>query len=99
MYENLRVLQTFGRHHIDPLLNELLDKIEPIDQSLDFIDDVLSDNSDGYIRHSISATSISSLNSSNCNESLSTNSSYGSTTNILGINSTDKQIMYLNNEW
>lgn len=100
MYENLQFMQSFGKRHIDPLLSELLDNIEPMEQSIDLIDDVLSDHSDGFIRHSMSASSISSINSSNCNESLSASSSYGSTTNMLCMNTTDRQIdMYIHNNW
>lgn len=94
MYENLRLSQIFDQQHIDPLLNELLNNNEPIEQSVDLIDDFLSDNSDGYICHSISASSISSMNS--CNESLSTNSSYDSIN--INISNNKQKDIYLNDK-
>jgi hypothetical protein len=70
MYENLQFMQSFGKQHIDPLLSELLDNIEPMQGNSINVDDVLSDyasdhNSEsGYLRHSQSASSVSSLASS-----------------------------------
>ncbi|KAI1718577.1 zinc finger, c4 type (two domains) domain-containing protein [Ditylenchus destructor] len=76
MYENLQFIQSFGKQHIDPLLGELLDNIEPM-QDLNGVslDDVLSlsDQSDSYMKHSQSASSISSMTSHE-----STTSSYDS---------------------
>lgn len=72
MYENLQFIQSFGKQHVDPLLGELLDNIEPMhDLNGVNLDDVLSlssgDNNhsgdDGmcdFVR-SHSASSISSL--------------------------------------
>jgi hypothetical protein len=70
MYENLQFMQSFGKQHIDPLLSELLDNIEPMQGNSINVDDVLSDyasdhNSEsGYLRHSQSASSVSSMASS-----------------------------------
>lgn len=63
MYENLQFIESFGKQQIDPLLRELLDNIEPMDDlnGMHF-DDVISISSD-EMRHSQSASSISSLNS------------------------------------
>lgn len=74
MYENLQFMQSFGKQHIDPLLCELLDNIEPMSDGMNGLDDVLSisDNSETFMRHSQSASSISSMTSHE-----STNSSSG----------------------
>uniref|UniRef100_A0A915EKN0 NR LBD domain-containing protein n=1 Tax=Ditylenchus dipsaci TaxID=166011 RepID=A0A915EKN0_9BILA len=89
MYENLQFIQSFGKQHIDPLLGELLDNIEPMtDLNGVTLDDVLSlsDHSEANsMRHSQSASSIPSMTSpESCgSSSLESNHSLASSNSYL----------------
>jgi hypothetical protein len=66
IYENLQFAQTFGKQQVDALLGELLDNNEPVNDVNGLnVEEVLSmaDNSEQFIRHSQSSSSICSLNS------------------------------------
>jgi len=64
--ENLQFVQSFGNQKVDPLLAELLDDTEPMNEINGMnVEEVLSmvDHTDQFIRHSQSSSSISSMNS------------------------------------
>jgi hypothetical protein len=62
MYENLQFVQSFGKQNVDPLLSELLDNLEPVDDhGAVNVDDLLNGPSTSSLSHSLSSSSISSL--------------------------------------
>ncbi|KAI6219751.1 Zinc finger, C4 type [Aphelenchoides besseyi] len=67
MYENLQFMQSFSQRQVDPLLAELLDNLEPIQEGALNPEDMLSmfdnDNSN-RIKNSESTSSLSSMGSS-----------------------------------
>lgn len=62
MYENLQFLQSFSQRKVDPLLVELIDNLEPIQDNGANVDDILSVAGSG-LRSSQSNSSLSSMGS------------------------------------
>uniref|UniRef100_A0AC34QXZ7 Uncharacterized protein n=1 Tax=Panagrolaimus sp. JU765 TaxID=591449 RepID=A0AC34QXZ7_9BILA len=94
IYENLQFIQSFGNQKIDPLLAELLDDSEPMNEVNGVnVEEVLSmaDHTDQFIRHSQSSSSISSMNSHCSGSSFEHGYASAASSNIPGVTSVNPE--------